>query len=112
MRRDIHKTAGEAHWRAGPANDLNGDEDGLIADAAKRFWEECDMATKRKQAVANVTAGCRHEDESQRLKWDEATVRFHIKPFQRRGQLNVLPEGQGAVALDALIIACDAPGSG
>ena len=61
----LHQKAAKGHWFVGLANALDGTEDEMIADAAKVFWEECDMATRRTQAVEE-------EEEEEQEEKEEA----------------------------------------
>ena len=70
------------------ANALDGSEDQMGRGVAGQLWHQMGMANLRDQALADVDT----EWQAGRLRWRD--VKRIIEPFPRRGQLDVLVEGQ------------------
>ena len=94
---ELHAFAAKGFKRRGLSNALDETEDHHICGAAGVIWARCDIVGLRRVLVADVRDGCKKGE----IPWSYQGVYDLVADFPKRGQMDVLHDGQEPQGPDA-----------
>ena len=94
---ELHAFAAKGFKRRGLTNALDGTEDHHICGAAATIWARCDIVGLRRVLVAEVRDGCTQGE----IPWSYQGVYDLLEDFPKRGQMDVIHDGQEPQGPDA-----------